>query len=545
MRALEIFRKDPESLDYGAKDLLQTLRGFEGSLGIRGRPVGLADTIRRIYKMAYVDMVIMAPKTKRGTHSDAYNSDESDNDDNDPDEGMDDEDTPQGRTIDSRNPTGSPAVPTSANANERRRKSLMRKNLAPTQVSDTADSAGPSNARSVKPEREKAIKAVTFKRHQDESHDFAFDWKVASPHAPPLLACSREWHEAHGTQTILVPQDLRQALEEDLGIHEEALPPPGQGAYEDRPAGNARESGTLRNAASAEAVFVPPTKPRSTKEGYLELPEMLPWEPLRELIDEVNALLGGILQHDVRSKLERGKKALKRMQTNAEPLEEEQGIKSKPTFYGRRMPIGRLTGGGSSMPPVPNVLRQKLYRGLLHDLDFVNCHPTIMLGLVRKHRAQTWERDAPTLLRYVEHRHDFLDEIARYYGLPGAGSKVGRDLAKTAILVVINGGVLTYWRTKVKSPVSPLKPDLPALLQLQREALWVRETIVFKESAFAHPIAHRPHPQAEAQRGPHRGRFEEERLLVRPRPPRVDGSRGGTRRARAPRTRHSFCSQTD
>jgi hypothetical protein len=32
------------------------------------------------------------------------------------------------------------------------------------------------------------------------------------------------------------------------------------------------------------------------------------------------------------------------------------------------------------------------------------------------------------------------------------------------ILVAMNGGELTYWRKKVKSPVSPLKPELPSLL---------------------------------------------------------------------------------
>ena len=66
----------------------------------------------------------------------------------------------------------------------------------------------------------------------------------------------------------------------------------------------------------------------------------------------------------------------------------------------------------------------------------------------------------------------------RWYGLPGD------DFAKTAILVASNNGELKYWRRKVKSPVSPLKPDLPALVELQREVLWLRG-IVLSESAFA------------------------------------------------------------
>ena len=185
----------------------------------------------------------------------------------------------------------------------------------------------------------------------------------------------------------------------------------------------------------------------------------------------------------MRTMLERGRRVLDRLKRDASALTSDtDGIRWKPTFYARRMPIGRLTAGASSMQPMPNLLRQWLYRGLLHDIDFVNAHPAIMLGLVKLHRPDTWQRDAPRLAEYVAHRRAFLDKIVHWYGLPD------RDFAKTAILVAINGGELQYWRRKVKSPVSPLKPDLPELMQLQREALWVRDTITFTESAFATSI---------------------------------------------------------
>ena len=369
-----------------------------------------------------------------------------------------------------------------------RRKRLLRANA------DATAAVGPSalvHGRNVKPKREKVIKAVIFVRHRHSaratSYDFAIDWKVASPHAPPLLASAREWHLAHAQLTILEPDDLRRDLEEDLGIHEEELPPPGQGAREDRPTGNAREGGTLSNGASGAAVFVPPRNPRTTAWGCLQVSDMLPWARLQDLRKEVDALLSSTtLQHDVRSRLLRGKRALSRLHKDAQGLPSDaQGMRWKPTSYGRRMLLGRLTAAGSSMQPMPNLLRQWLYRGLLHDLDFENCHPCFMLGLVKKHRPQTWERDAPRLAHYVAHRHAFLDEVACHYELPGAGHKAGRDLAKLGILVAMNGGELTYWRKKAKSPVSPLKPELPSLLQLQREARWVRDTIVFVESAFA------------------------------------------------------------
>ena len=154
------------------------------------------------------------------------------------------------------------------------------------------------------------------------------------------------------------------------------------------------------------------------------------------------------------------------------------GIRWKPTFYARRLTLGRLTAGASSMQPMPNLLRQWLYRGILHDIDFVNAHPTIMLGLAMTLRPDSWLRDVPRLASYVADRNALLKDIVRWYGLPGD------DFAKTAILVVSNNGELKYWRRKVKSPVSPLKPDLPALVELQREVLWLRG-IVLSESAFA------------------------------------------------------------
>ena len=45
----------------------------------------------------------------------------------------------------------------------------------------------------------------------------------------------------------------------------------------------------------------------------------------------------------------------------------------------------------------------------------------------------------------------------------------GLKPSQRRILVAMNGGELMYWRKKVKSPVPPLKPELPSLLQLQQE----------------------------------------------------------------------------
>ena len=127
--------------------------------------------------------------------------------------------------------------------------------------------------------------------------------------------------------------------------------------------------------------------------------------------------------------LERGRSVLANLHRDASGLPTDpQGLRWKPTFYARRMPLGRLTAGASSMQGMPNLLRQWLYRGLLHDLDFVNAHPTIMLGLARLLRPESWTRDVPQLTSYVADRSVFLDAIVRWYGL------VGKDFAKTGIL---------------------------------------------------------------------------------------------------------------
>ena len=502
VRCLESARKGEDSVE--CDQLLYDLRDISARLGIaRGKAEGdgLAVMIRRLLREAYIDMDLRMKRSAVPLQ-----------DESEAEEG--------------------------SSSNDRRRAILV-------QARGPLPTPGPQRK---KPKREEQIVGAVFKRHQisyplldaegkfvyDEegqmvevTRDFALDWTVESPHACGLFASAREWLVAHSGQAIPLPSELRRALEDDLGIDdEEPLHPPGEGPYEDRPTGNASSSGTLyvegattaqpplpsppvqpatppqqprpplpsppvEPAAPPQQPRLPagsappltlrlPPKPRTTAEGFIQRDEMLPWKRLKELIAEVRRLIPLSAQHDERSWLKRGLKTLRHLERDAESLSEDaNGMKWKPTFYGRRMPIGRLTATGSSMQPMPNLLRQWLYRGLLHDLDLVNAHPTILLGFAKMHRPQTWQRDVPVLVEYVGSRHDFLDRIVRWYGLPS------RDFAKTAILVVINGGDLRYWRTKVKSPVSPLKPDLPELGALRAEALWIRDSIVFVESFFA------------------------------------------------------------
>ena len=430
VRAFEAARRDQASADGNI--LLQKLRMAESSLGIRAEEVGLAATLKRVCRHAYVTV---KTKTRRV-------------------EVDDEEEELEGEQ-----------------SNAARRRALARA------------ATPPAAKRAKRDKRQEEIVAVWFERRKftyelggdTVKRDYAIDWQVESPHQKGLLACSRHWRAAHGEQQILVPSELRESIEEDLGIAELAPKPPGTGPYEDRPRGNARESGTL-----TATRFTPARAPRTSADGYVLCNEALPWARMTELMDRIAAQLSlTTIDADMRTLLERGHRVLLRLRRDGAALPtDSMGLRWKPTFYARRLALGRLTAGASSMQPMPNLLRQWLYRGILHDIDFVNAHPTIMLGLAMTLRPDSWRRDVPRLANYVADRNALLKDIVRWYGLPGD------DFAKTAILVVSNNGELKYWRRRVKSPVSPLKPDLPALVELQREVLWLRG-IVLSESAFA------------------------------------------------------------
>ena len=231
-------------------------------------------------------------------------------------------------------------------------------------------------------------------------------------------------------------------------------------------------------------TYTPPPTPRSTKESYRRIDDLVPRQRVAELSAIATAQFESTRDPVFKEKLRRGRAVLQRYASAVRALVvDEHGICWKPTSYSRQMALGRLTAVRPSMQPMPNLFRQWLYRGLLHDIDIVNAHPTILLGLVKQLRPDSWAASAPTLVDYVNDRNAFLDKIVRWYGLPARG------FAKIALLVVLNGGELKFWRKKVKSPVASDKPDLPELVQLQREAFWIRDTLVFQESAFAPMIA--------------------------------------------------------
>ena len=260
VRALEATRRDQATADGDI--LLQKLRMAEGGLGIRAEEAGLSATLKRVCRHAYVSVKI---ETRRV-------------------EIDDDEEELEGEQ-----------------SNAARRRTLAR----------AANSPAAKRAKGDK--RQDEIVAVKFQRRtfkyqvaeETVERDYAIDWQVESPHRKGLLACSRHWRAAHGGQQILVPSELRESIEEDLGIAELAPNPPGTGPTEDRPRGNARESGRL-----TATRFTPARAPRTSADGYVMCHEALPWERMTDLMDRIVAQLSLTINSDMRTLLERGRQVL-------------------------------------------------------------------------------------------------------------------------------------------------------------------------------------------------------------------------------------------
>ena len=237
VRALEAARKDEASAEGEA--LLGKLREIDRQLGHDGDEVGLAATIRRVCRAAYIDLELTTSRC----------------------DGKEQEEEEDGYEDD----------------NDRRRRRLVQSRIPPRKA----------------PKREKKIVGATFKRHQFKydrptvtggkekvTRDYAFDWKVVSPHQPSLRVSAREWFDAHQKAEVRLPPNLREELLEDLGIDELPPNPPGTGPLQERPVGDARSGGSLRVEAANGArrvVFTPPVRPHSSEEGYLHGWEMLPW----------------------------------------------------------------------------------------------------------------------------------------------------------------------------------------------------------------------------------------------------------------------------
>jgi hypothetical protein len=123
---------------------------------------------------------------------------------------------------------------------------------------------------------------------------------------------------------------------------------------------------------------------------------------------------------------------------------------------------GRLFADhGVSMQGMPREIRNAIAFRIHHDLDFQNCHPSLLLQFCRRN-----EVPCPRLAEYVADRPSILAALQDGASVPGA--------AKTAVLAVIYGGA-------VESPlrgVDPLNRGVPWLRAFGDEMGAVRKAVL-------------------------------------------------------------------
>lgn len=108
--------------------------------------------------------------------------------------------------------------------------------------------------------------------------------------------------------------------------------------------------------------------------------------------------------------------------------------------FSKNSNTGRLFAeGGISLQCMPRLIRNTISAQFYQDIDMVNAHPTIILGLCRKHKIQ-----CKKLQKYVTDRDNQLKKVMD-------SNNITRDEAKQVFLSILNNGESAYNKLKVKS----------------------------------------------------------------------------------------------
>lgn len=153
------------------------------------------------------------------------------------------------------------------------------------------------------------------------------------------------------------------------------------------------------------------------------------------------------------------------------------GVRLNYVSYGKNMGFGRRTASYPSMQQCPSSLRPSLVGGFgdgggEHDIDMVNCHPTLMLRVATRFPGVT-SADLPTLAELVSNRNVVLDRIAKHYS-------TSRSNAKVCVLRVMNGGTVQQWIKDVNCAINrdSVQDDLRNLIE---------EMVTVRKSFFEFP----------------------------------------------------------
>ena len=154
-------------------------------------------------------------------------------------------------------------------------------------------------------------------------------------------------------------------------------------------------------------------------------------------------------------------RVLEAIDRDAEP--EQNGLRRLHVMYGKRSILGRRTASYPSMQACPSSLRPLLLKNIYHDIDIVNCHPTLMLQVVQKMGKLS---AIPTMKAYVENRDVMLQRIADHFG-------VEKAMCKFAVLRLLNGGSIQEWIKDIGLPPDT-DTDQPDLRNLAWESHIIR-----------------------------------------------------------------------
>ena len=172
-------------------------------------------------------------------------------------------------------------------------------------------------------------------------------------------------------------------------------------------------------------------------------------------------------------------------------LPEVNGIRRLCVVYGKRSILGRRTASYPSMQACPSSLRPLLLKLYYHDIDIVNCHPTLMIQVCEKMGMF----DAiPKLREYVASRDDMLQRIADHFG-------VEKGICKFAVLRVLNSGSVEKWIEDVGLPADT-DADQPDLRDLAEEARVIRACFFKYMEEKQQGIVERLRELARARKGP-------------------------------------------
>ena len=96
-----------------------------------------------------------------------------------------------------------------------------------------------------------------------------------------------------------------------------------------------------------------------------------------------------------------------------------------------------------------NKIRSTLFGDSDYDIDIVNCHPEILLGLFKK-----YDIDCEFLAKYCESRDEIVENIfisedaINNYNVCNKDNKCKKDLIKSLFTIIIYGGNVITWETE-------------------------------------------------------------------------------------------------